>query len=187
MGPVLMRGHVHGPGIGAGLSRLASIPGPCTARSGAYRSFCIKMGSVHRPFASPPLLLHRYCLRAQAGASPHAFRIRSPEQVEKAKACETPEEILALAKDEGYELTDEELDGVAVGWDSVGEVVDRVMPECPECSSRESGGLKGLLESCFHDVEEVAVDDALKVMLCTALRAKGRRTMRVRFILLSMV
>ena len=159
---------------------------------------------MHSQVGSLSILLHQNGLRAQAvreptasvapilppcasGCEPARFSHQVPRTGGKAKACETPEEILALAKDEGYELTDEELDGVAVGWDSVGEVIDRVMPECPECLSRESGGLKGLLESCFHDVEEVAVDDALKVMLCTALRAKGRRTMRVRFILLSMV
>ena len=39
----------------------------------------------------------------------------SPEQVEKAQACKTPEDILALAREEGYELSDEELNGVAGG------------------------------------------------------------------------
>ncbi|MBQ9020559.1 MAG: Nif11-like leader peptide family natural product precursor [Eggerthellaceae bacterium] len=40
----------------------------------------------------------------------------SPEMQEKVKACKSPEELLALAKEEGYELTDEELEGVAGGW-----------------------------------------------------------------------
>lgn len=39
----------------------------------------------------------------------------SPELAEKAKACKTPEELLALAKDEGIELTDAELNGIAGG------------------------------------------------------------------------
>ena len=39
----------------------------------------------------------------------------SPELQEKAKACTSPEEILALAKDQGIELTDEELQAVAGG------------------------------------------------------------------------
>ena len=44
----------------------------------------------------------------------------TPELKAKALACETPEEILALAKEGGVELTNEELDGVASGsfWDS---------------------------------------------------------------------
>ena len=44
------------------------------------------------------------------------FEELSPELQEKAKACKTPEEILDLAKEEGYELSDAELDGVAGGW-----------------------------------------------------------------------
>ena len=41
----------------------------------------------------------------------------SPELKAKAKACKTPEEILALAQEEGYELTDDELKAVSGGWD----------------------------------------------------------------------
>ena len=40
----------------------------------------------------------------------------SEEKKAKARACATPEEVLALAKEEGYELSDEELDGISVGW-----------------------------------------------------------------------
>lgn len=46
------------------------------------------------------------------------FEDLSPELQEKAKACKTPEEILALAKEEGYELTDEELSAVSGGGNS---------------------------------------------------------------------
>lgn len=47
------------------------------------------------------------------------YKDLTPEQQAKAKACKTPEEILALAKSEGVELTDEQLDGVTGGgfWD----------------------------------------------------------------------
>jgi len=38
------------------------------------------------------------------------------EQKAKARACNTPEEILALAKEEGYELSDDQLEGISGGW-----------------------------------------------------------------------
>ena len=44
------------------------------------------------------------------------FNDLTEEQKAKARACSTPEDVLALAKEEGYELTDEELDDVAGGW-----------------------------------------------------------------------
>ena len=34
----------------------------------------------------------------------------------KLKGCETPEEIVALAQEEGYELSDSELEGISGGW-----------------------------------------------------------------------
>jgi hypothetical protein len=34
----------------------------------------------------------------------------------KLKGCETPEEIFALAQEEGYELSDSELEGISGGW-----------------------------------------------------------------------
>jgi predicted ribosomally synthesized peptide with nif11-like leader len=37
----------------------------------------------------------------------------SPELREKAKACKTPDEMLALAKAEGYKLSEEELTDVS--------------------------------------------------------------------------
>ena len=41
----------------------------------------------------------------------------TPEQMEKVRACKTPEDILALAKEEGYELSEDELDAVSGGAD----------------------------------------------------------------------
>jgi hypothetical protein len=40
----------------------------------------------------------------------------TPEQQEKVKGCSTPEEILAVAQEEGYELSDEQLEAVSGGW-----------------------------------------------------------------------
>lgn len=39
----------------------------------------------------------------------------SPELQEKVKAAKTPEELFALAQEEGHELTDEELEAIAGG------------------------------------------------------------------------
>ena len=41
----------------------------------------------------------------------------------KLKGCETSEEILALAQEEGYELSDSELEGVSGGWGGCGDYV----------------------------------------------------------------
>ena len=50
----------------------------------------------------------------------------TPEQQAKARACKTPEELLALAKAEGYELSDEELEAVSGGgaWDTIEHILD---------------------------------------------------------------
>ena len=44
----------------------------------------------------------------------------SSEVRAKAQKCKTPEEILELAKEAGYELSDEELEAVSGGDDSFG-------------------------------------------------------------------
>ena len=43
------------------------------------------------------------------------FNELTEEQKAKVRGAETPEEILALAKEEGYELSDEELEAVSGG------------------------------------------------------------------------
>ena len=43
----------------------------------------------------------------------------SPELREKALACKTPEEVIALAKENGAELSDEQLEAISGGsWSS---------------------------------------------------------------------
>lgn len=44
------------------------------------------------------------------------FEAMNEEMKAKAKACTSPEELLALAREEGYELSDEDLEGIAGGW-----------------------------------------------------------------------
>lgn len=44
------------------------------------------------------------------------FNELTDEQKVKARECSNAEELMALAKDEGIELTDEQLEGVAGGW-----------------------------------------------------------------------
>lgn len=44
------------------------------------------------------------------------FENLSDEQKARAAACKTPEELKALAAEEGFELSDEELEGIAGGF-----------------------------------------------------------------------
>lgn len=47
------------------------------------------------------------------------FEDLTPQQKEKAIACKTPDELLELAKEEGFELSDEQLDSISGGgWSS---------------------------------------------------------------------
>ena len=50
------------------------------------------------------------------------------EQVAKIKACKTQDEMLKLAKEEGIELTDDQLDAVSGG------VCTETLPKCPMCN-----------------------------------------------------
>ena len=52
----------------------------------------------------------------------------SEEQVAKIKACKDNEEILALARQEGIELSDEQLEAVNGGCGTA--------PRCPKCGGR---------------------------------------------------
>ena len=52
------------------------------------------------------------------------FEDLTPEQQEKAKTCKTPEEVIALVKEVGYELSEDELAALSggVGSDSQDDV-----------------------------------------------------------------
>ena len=53
------------------------------------------------------------------------FKDLTPEQQAKAKACKTPEELIALAQAEGIELSEEDLNAISggFGWSTVGDIL----------------------------------------------------------------
>ena len=57
----------------------------------------------------------------------------SKEQIEKVKACKNQEEILKLAKEEGVELTDEQLTAVSGGCGKSKEEYEIENMQCPVC------------------------------------------------------
>ena len=62
----------------------------------------------------------------------------SEEQVAKIKACKNQEEMLAVAKEEGIELTDEQLEAVSGGCGTTTVVAPRPVQKptcCPACGS----------------------------------------------------
>ena len=78
--------------------------------------------------------------------------------------CKTPEEMLAVAKEAGYELSDEELaDMASGGWNPVKEV----LPKCPNCGSMGvsmfplpgTGVLRCVCGSCKHVWTHTPVGD----------------------------
>ena len=52
------------------------------------------------------------------------------DQQKKIAACQTPEEVLALAKESGYTLTDDELNEVASGGGAWGGGTNGHCPNC---------------------------------------------------------
>ena len=44
-----------------------------------------------------------------------SFNELTPEQMDKARACKNADELVELAKSEGVELTDDQLDSIAGG------------------------------------------------------------------------
>ena len=61
------------------------------------------------------------------------FEDLSDELKAKAKACNTPEELLALAQEEGYELNDEELEAISGGHGWTTEEIDNLAASRYDC------------------------------------------------------
>ena len=61
------------------------------------------------------------------------------EQKAKISACKGPEDLLALAKEEGVELTEEQLSQVAGGWET--------KLTCPKCGSNRVNLTQGDIHS----------------------------------------
>ena len=57
------------------------------------------------------------------------FKDMSPELKEKVRGCETPEEILSVAKEECYELTDEQLQALSSGMKITGTKSKNLIPK----------------------------------------------------------
>ena len=76
------------------------------------------------------------------------------EQIEKVKACKNAEEILALAKEEGVELNDEQLEAISGGCNKGHGALLYTGWECPKCGSRnteiyEDTWFHGATTKCF--------------------------------------
>ena len=61
------------------------------------------------------------------------FKGLTDEQIAKAKACKNSDEILELAKNEGIELNDEQLEAVSGGC---GTPTPLSQWKCPECRKK---------------------------------------------------
>ena len=68
------------------------------------------------------------------------------KQIARVKACKSHEELLKLAKDEGVELTSEQLEVISGGGacSVVSDVGDFLNPfDCPECGSNKVKAVEG--------------------------------------------
>ena len=60
------------------------------------------------------------------------FKGLSKEQIERAKSCRSQVELLALAKEEGVDLSDEQLNAINGGCGDA-----QTLPKCPRCLSTD--------------------------------------------------
>ena len=80
--------------------------------NGATRSISIFVGRIARP----SVYMNKGIITT--GEARMNYENLSPELKEKAKACKTAEDVLKLAQEEGYELSDDELESISGGgWE----------------------------------------------------------------------
>ncbi len=77
------------------------------------------------------------------------------EQIKKVKQCKNHDELLALAKEEGIELTDEQLTAISGGGacSVVSDIGDRINPfDCPKCGANRpiKDGKKLTCQKCGY-------------------------------------
>ena len=75
------------------------------------------------------------------------------EQIAKVKACKSQEELLALAKTEGVELTDEQLAVITGGCSAVSDVLSFInVFDCPKCGHNgiKKDGRECTCKKCGH-------------------------------------
>ena len=77
------------------------------------------------------------------------------EQIARVKACKNSEELLALAKAEGIELTSEQLETVSGGGacSVISDIGDKINPsDCPKCGANgpKKDGDKRVCKKCGH-------------------------------------
>ena len=69
-------------------------------------------------------------------------------QIEKLKACKNNEEVLMAAKEEGIELTDEQLEAVSGAGSCLVQENAELEEECPKCHSRNYSKLTKIRVKC---------------------------------------
>ena len=77
------------------------------------------------------------------------------EQVAKVRACKNSEELLSLAKTEGVELTDEQLNDISGGGacSVVSDIGDKINPyDCPKCGANnpKKDGNQRICKKCGY-------------------------------------
>ena len=70
------------------------------------------------------------------------------EQRAKLDECETPESLLAFAKSEGLELSDEQLNRISGGWDGDEKPAPQVEWKCPYCGGTSIAEHRYYYECC---------------------------------------
>ena len=94
------------------------------------------------------------------------FEGLSNEQIAKIKNCKSQEEILALAKEEGIELNNEQLEAVSGGNSCLVKKIDENAIRCPKCGSTKVISLttdmdspicKARCQDCGHEWAPVVV------------------------------